>query len=82
MEEKIYTLTEKELFDLIEYEKCSAICTTIVQAVQGYNADYEMTTDLFRAFMRAIELGKELPSKTEEISEVFHKERTEKERVG
>lgn len=79
MEEKNYTLTEKELFDLIEYAKYSSFCATIIKAVQEYNADSEMMTDLFEAFMRAIEIGKGLPPKTEEISDTFHKGRMNKE---
>lgn len=79
MKEKNYTLTEKELFDLLESEINTAICGTAIHAMQEYNADSEMTSVLFKAFMKTVALSKELSPKIEEISDIFHKERINKE---
>lgn len=73
MEEKNYTLTEKELFDLIEFEINTAICGTAIHAMEEHSADREMTSVLFKAFMKTVLLNKELPSRIEEISDIFHK---------
>lgn len=79
MEEKNYTLTEKELFDLIEFEINTAICRTAIYAMEEHSADSKMTSILFKAFMKTVLLNKELPSRIEEISDIFHKERIDKE---
>lgn len=79
MKEKNYTLTEKELFDLLEFEINAAICGTAIHTMEGHNADREMTSVLFKAFMKTVLLNKELPSRIEEISDIFHKERIDKE---
>ncbi len=65
MEEKTYTLTEKELFDLLELEVNAAIC-----ANQGM-------MDVFgKAFAGLLSI--DLTPTTEEISDAFHKYRNEK----
>lgn len=79
MKEKNYTLTEKELFGLIEFEINIAICGTAIHAMQEYNADSEMTSVLFKAYMETVALSKELSPRVEEISDVFHKERMNEE---
>lgn len=79
MEEKNYTLTEKELFDLIEFEINTAICGAVIHAMEEHSADSKMTSILFKAFVMANVLSQELPSRIEEISDIFHKERINKE---
>lgn len=76
MEEKTYTLTEKEIFDLLESEVNAAIGGTSMRAIADYNADQGMMDVFGKAF--AVMLSIDLTQKAEEISDAFHKYRNEK----
>lgn len=76
MEEKTYTLTEKELFDLLESETNAAIGGTSMRAMVDYNADQGMMDVFGKAFAGLLSIG--LTPTTEGISDAFHKYRNEK----
>ncbi len=76
MEEKTYTLTEKELFDLLESEVNAAIGGTSMRAMVDYHADRGMGEVFGKAFSCMLSI--DLTPTTEEISDAFHKYRNEK----
>lgn len=76
MEEKTYTLTEKELFDLLEFKVNAAIGGTTMRAVVDCHADQGMMEVFDKAF--AVLLSIDLTPTTEEISDAFNKYINEK----
>lgn len=76
MEEKTYTLTEKELFDLLESEVNAAIGGTSMRAMADFHADQGMREVFNKAFAVMLSIG--LTPITEEVSDAFHKYRVKK----
>lgn len=76
MEEKTYTLTEKELFDLLEFKANAAIGGTFMCAMVDYHADQGMMEVFDKAFAGMLNI--DLTPTTEEISNAFNKYKSEK----
>lgn len=71
MEEKTYTLTEKELFDLLESVINVTAFGAYFNAMTKYNADKEITDVLVESYTNAVVSVEELTPINKEIHEAF-----------